>query len=1028
MYQFLSYLQNLDKQYLFQKKIILVPSYLDGNALRKNLTLNGFSALNFNIATLFDIAREICLPVLLKNGWKILDSTLGQILVLEILRRLSSEEKLTYFKLPFFSPLLAKSIFRTIKEIRVSGYSSLNFPREILTNSPKMNDLFLVMLHYEQELKERNVIDEAELYHNAEKLKSREKEIIFLVPSNLPLNKVELRFFNKKIRPNAFLLQFNCPEVMAAPHYFPLTTNQGTTELIEESIFNALYHREEIDSLPLPFLDIEFCQTYGEYNETREVLRTIIKEGYSFDQVQVFYATQEPYSQYFYQLSRLYQIPMTFHSGINIKNSHPAQFLLSLLDWINDNYSVAKLITLLNSSCIDINLKDSLTIPKFVSLLRESPIGWGRERYIQGINMAIEDRKKIMENISQEKARALSKEIQYLLAIKDWIMKIFTEIPYHKFQHRISLSQLAGSLARMVERYALVENNNIDEEAISNSNQKLGALEQNISAEFPINEALFLIKNIIEQERVNCSLPMPGHLHIASYKKGIWFSRFYTFLVGMDYQKFPGSSEEEVVLLETEKELFKHLLSNNQKNKMEQLRLLQLILAQRGKIYLSFSCYDTTGQREQAPANLMLQLYRLQKKNIHLDYSVFYQSLSPVRNFIPQSNIEILDEGELFLYFTKKEKRDLQLIFNQKYSSFQKGIQADKIRREEGFNVFNGRININTSVVDPRQNRGIVLSASRLERIAYCPYLYLLVDILKIKPVEEMVYDPTTWLGPLERGSLLHQIYEKFYQVLLGNSKGKKIAPSFSQHWSLLEEIIEESLAEKRRYLAPPGELIYEAEKKEIVESCQVFLAEEEENYKGQFPQYFELAFGTRDSQHEILGKVKAIELNLPDGGRISLQGKIDRVDLLPDGTFRIIDYKTGVSKDYRRRNPFRHGQQIQHALYAIALEKILAKKERNGQLKVSESGYYFPTMAGQGNLVLYKQDNREQVLEIIQILLNIVARGNFAMIQNPDELMCLDYKDILEQNEVIILKGEKGGKYHNEPALEEIRRLQQFE
>jgi hypothetical protein len=95
---------------------------------------------------------------------------------------------------------------------------------------------------------------------------------------------------------------------------------------------------------------------------------------------------------------------------------------------------------------------------------------------------------------------------------------------------------------------------------------------------------------------------------------------------------------------------------------------------------------------------------------------------------------------------------------------------------------------------------------------------------------------------------------------------------------------------------------------------------------------------------------------------------------------------------------------------------------------KVKESGYYFPTVNGQGNLVLYKQQNRELVLEIINILLDIVREGNFSMVQSADDLLCKDYKDIMEQNEVIVLKGEKGEKYDNEPALEDIRRLQQFE
>ena len=1032
MEKVLTYLQNFSRRYLYQKKVILLPSYLDGNTLKKNLTLKGFSALNFNITTLFDIARDTCSPLLLEDSYNMLDSTLGKILIFDILKTMSLENNLSYFKLPLITPALASSIFRTIQEIRVSGYTSHNFPQSILRGSPKMRDLLLIMHLYEGKLKERRLMDEADLYFKAAKLKLREEDVLFIVPSNLQLNELELRFYNKKIKPKAALFQLDTTETsMTAPHSYPLDSNKEISASREEHLIKAFSHMEKIDYFKLTSLNMEFYQTYGEYNETREVLRTIIREGYPYDKVQVFYTTQEPYSQYFYQLSQLYQIPMTFHNGISIKNSHPAQFLFSLLDWIHDNYSIVKLITLLKNSSIDINLRDSLILNKFVSLLRESPIGWGRERYLPGLDLAVEEKRRRMENTSQEKAREYSEDIKYLLIIKEWIKGVFSEIPDSEAENDFSPSRLMSGISNLVTKYALNDESNTDKEAALIIEQRLDTSGEEMSNEFSINETLLLIKDSIEQERINCSSPLPGHLHIASYKKGIWVGRYYTFLIGFDYQKFPGSSDEDTMLLETEKKPFKHLLNSNEKNRLEQLRLLRLLLSQRGKKYLSYSCYDTTSQREQAPANLYFQLYRLQKKDIFLDYSSFYQNLSPIRNFIPQNSTEVLDEGEYFLYFGKKEKIDLQPLFGLKYDSLQEGLRANRIRREGGFNVYNGNIEVNTTITDPRENRGIVVSASKLERIAFCPYLYYLEHVLKIKPPKEMLYDPATWLDPMERGLLLHEIYERFYQTLLGDSTRKKIEPSYSKHWPLLKKIIEESLSEKRRFLAPPGELVYESEKKGILESCQVFLKVEEEIYKKYTnrPLYFELAFGTRDSEHEILGKVKAVELILPQGKRISIQGKMDRVDILPDGSYLVIDYKTGSSRDYKTNISFRYGQQIQHALYALALENILSKRRGKGlSPKVSKSGYYFPTVAGQGNLVLYEQHDRELVLEIINTLLEIVAKGNFSMTQKADELICKDYRDIMEQNEVIVLKGTKADKFDNEPALEEIRRLQQFE
>ncbi len=1031
MYLLLESLQKITQKYLFEKKVIIVPSYLDGNTLKKNLSHEGFSALNFRSSTLFDFAKEICSDVVMKKGLKIMDSPLGQVVILQILKELSSQDRLTYFRLPIISPGLAKSIFRTIKEMRVSGYLSGNWPSDVFTGSEKMKDLQQVMLDYEKQLGNRNLIDEAGLYSLARRTNTKKDNSIYIVPANIQMNELELGFFNEKIRPTAHILEISCPEATVAPHSFSLTGVQERLQCQEKKIFDFLFSRDEVpDRLPEP--DIEFYQSYGGYTETREVLRYIAEKELSLDQVQVFYTTQEPYSQYFYELSNFYDIPVTFYSGIHIKNSRPARLLFSLIDWINDDYSVAKLFSLLNSDHINLHLGEQLEIREMASLLRQSPVGWGRNRYIPGIELAIRERERKIENASDDNAQKYLIEIAHYRALKDWIEKIFTEIPQSNFHYRVSLSAIARGFGNIINQYAKIEKNNknnfLDEEASSIIQEKMGMLEKNARNEFSLSEALHLIDDLINEIRICCSEPHAGSLHVASYKKGIWMNRPYTFIVGMDSHKFPGNTDEGTIFLDTEKKFYKHLLSDAQKNKIEQYRLLQLILSATGKKILSFSCFDTADQREQAPASMLLQLYRLKEKDIGKNYNDFYQYLGAKRILIPKKKSEILDKGDIFLYFSKQEKRSLEFLIEQEYPNIIKGIKADLERKKEEFNTYNGKVEVIGKKVDPRQNRGIILSSSKLERIAYCPYLYFLNDILKIKPPEEMAYEPGQWMSPLERGLLLHQIYEKFYKTLLSISKGKLEPPSFKKHWPILENIVLESLEEKRKYLAPPGELIYQAEKRGILESCQMFLTGEEQNYQGEVPEFFELAFGTRDNEHEVLGKVRAVELTLPDGEKISFQGKIDRIDRLPDDTFRIIDYKTGISRDYKKGKNFRHGQQIQHALYAVSLEKILEKKDYCPKPEVSLSGYYFPTVQGQGRLVLYDRKDREQVLQIIEILLNIVTQGNFAMTKKPDDFMCQNYQDIMEQNEIIFIEGNKSKIYQNEPALDCIRRLQNFE
>jgi len=148
----------------------------------------------------------------------------------------------------------------------------------------------------------------------------------------------------------------------------------------------------------------------------------------------------------------------------------------------------------------------------------------------------------------------------------------------------------------------------------------------------------------------------------------------------------------------------------------------------------------------------------------------------------------------------------------------------------------------------------------------------------------------------------------------------------------------------------------------------------------------------------------------------------------MPNGTYRIIDYKTGGSANYKKGKPFRYGEQLQHALYAVALQKILQKKFPDKKIVISDSGYYFPTAYGRGSLVLYEQKNTNQALEIVEILLNTVSNGIFPMTQKPDYYMCRDYQDIMEQNEVVSVNGKQGENFKNEKSFDNLRRLKQFE
>jgi len=410
------FLRRICEENLTDKKNLIMPSYLDGNTFKKSLSREGFVALNLNITTLFDLARDYCDGYILKNRLKILDNSLGQIFLFQILKKLSRENALDYFQLTLFSPGISRSIYLAIKELRMAGFSSGNFPQSAITNFKKSEDLLKLMQEYEKILKEQNYIDEADVYLQAINYtkKSRPEKELFIVPSNIELDYLEGIFFRENILPAAKIIYLPVPGNLKKPASFYFSKSCKEEKNYPDHPLDYLYDIDKLPSYVPGEINFNIVQSHGEYNEVKGIIRKIKSQNIPLDKVSIFYTAQEPYSQYLYQLSRQYSFNITFGSGINIKNTSPAKLFFSLIDWMRDNYSMAKLYHLLTGG--DFQFKEQQSNPdtptpqRAASLLRNSPIGHKRNRYIKGLDLSIKQLKREIEQVSESRQEGYRKK------------------------------------------------------------------------------------------------------------------------------------------------------------------------------------------------------------------------------------------------------------------------------------------------------------------------------------------------------------------------------------------------------------------------------------------------------------------------------------------------------------------------------------------------------------------------------------------------------------------------------------------
>ena len=232
------------------------------------------------------------------------------------------------------------------------------------------------------------------------------------------------------------------------------------------------------------------------------------------------------------------------------------------------------------------------------------------------------------------------------------------------------------------------------------------------------------------------------------------------------------------------------------------------------------------------------------------------------------------------------------------------------------------------------------LSPTRLEKWAQCPFSYFLGYVLRIGAMEnpEDAYSIT----PLERGSLVHGILEKF----IGKVQREGGVPAPGEAW---DDSHREALtgvahaafedAERRGVTGKP--LMWRMAKRDILDDLDVFLREDSRLRErfGVSPVHVEAKFGIDGGE-----SWREAEFALPDGSLMKFRGVIDRVDLSPDGKRALVtDYKTGGVSQYGglSDDPIDRGRRLQLAIYSLAARQAL------GEDVGVRAAYWFVTNRG---------------------------------------------------------------------------------
>jgi RecB family exonuclease len=501
---------------------------------------------------------------------------------------------------------------------------------------------------------------------------------------------------------------------------------------------------------------------------------------------------------------------------------------------------------------------------------------------------------------------------------------------------------------------------------------RLEQLAEHCDADGAPGEMANLLLDVVDAHRFAPGAPKPGHLNVVPLERAGFAGRPHTFVLGLDSSTFPGAPGEDPLLLDHERSRISDDLEMLRTRPIAQVWHLIRVLGLSPATSLSASTYRLADGQESEPAALFHHLEAVTTQKTYKDALL---ATSP----------ETTSEIGIWKLAWARHLGNMDALAAESPWLLE-GEAAEHSRVQQTFSRFKGLASSETLPVDESP----VWSASRLETLTRCPYRYFWRYVLQIEAPDE-TRDSTRWLSPLEFGSLLHELYQRF----MADAPDRDTPPDVETGTSRILELLQKLIDQTTRVLPPPNPLAFEVDEARLQTAARVFVAEESKRPNDHKPRGFEVSFGF-DAEGG-LNHPEPVALQFGDT-TLKLRGLIDRVDETQNG-YVIWDYKTGSAIPYDESDLLGGGQHLQWALYAHAFTEILKERGLKGPI---QSGYYFASDREHGRKMLAIPPSREMLAGMLGPVLGLASRGAFPPVQKTPQCRFCDYKSICEKDQML--------------------------
>jgi RecB family exonuclease len=421
------------------------------------------------------------------------------------------------------------------------------------------------------------------------------------------------------------------------------------------------------------------------------------------------------------------------------------------------------------------------------------------------------------------------------------------------------------------------------------------------------------------------------------------------------------------------------LVVQEDRGKIERLRLRLAAGAATERLWLSYPRLDVSGARPRVPSFYVLDVMRavtgriphhevLQREaaaegGARLDWP------APPHAALAIDEVEhdLATLGELIAHPDRASVRGQAHYLLGLNDALRRSVRRRWVRAQSRWRAQDGLVHASDAIrpmLDSQRLGARPYSVSALQKFTTCPYQFALSAIYRLEPNQEP--EPLQRLDPLTKGAIFHEVQAEFFRALRAEGGLPVTATSVPAALRVLERVRQAVAARHEEELAPAIDRVWRDEMDAIGRDLRVWVRKLPEA-EGWTPEYFEFSFGLSDEGRD--------ERSVPDpvliDGRFLLRGSVDVIEARRDSTeLRITDHKTGRNRT-TPRTVIGGGATLQPVIYGLAIEQVLGRPVTGGRL------FYCTAPGGFAEHPVPLSDaNRRAGLEALQIIDRAIELG----------------------------------------------------